>query len=207
MGRTNRAISIGVSAIIVIAVILIMGFGVYFVGVFNATNSTISATSGAAMSAYSNVSSTSKESNSTICIVNVEGAGVFLHLVSDSGKDLANISVVATPKANSCLGYPPYPQPGVQQSNSTGWVDLGAASQANYYYEISLNYSSRDYSFVLPQGPLDITLATFSLPSGNLSISLCYTLTASQSYSCHPYTSATTTVRPNATTTTSFSGS
>lgn len=205
MGITKRAISIGISALVVIAVILIVGFGVYFAGIFNATNSTTSTTSSGVTSAYYNVSSTSYDSDSTVCVVNVEGAGVFLHLVSDSGNDLANVSVLETPKANSCLGYPPYPQPGVQQSNNTGWIDLGAGLQANYDYEISLNYSDRNYSFVLPQGPLDITLATFSLPSGNLNISLCYTLSASQSDSCQTYTNATTTLNPSVTTITSYS--
>lgn len=76
--------------------------------------------------------SSSEISNSTICMVAVEGNGVYLHIVSDSSNDsLSGIKVLAAPKANSCPGsFIPYPFE--QTSNASGWVSLNFPNlQAN----------------------------------------------------------------------------
>jgi hypothetical protein len=62
--------------------------------------------------------------------------------------------------------------------------------QANYYFDVSVGDAGRSYNFSLPQGPLDTTNASLSLPSGNLSITLCYTMATANP--CRPYTGSTT---------------
>ena len=128
---------------------------------------------------------------STICEVGVEGAGVFLHIISDSTRQpLSGISVSAVPVANSCFGAS-RPGPSSYTTNATGWVSLDVSNlQANYFFETSLVYAGRNYSFTLPQGPIETTNATLSLPSGTLSTSLCF---ATGSKTCFPYSAPTTT--------------
>ena len=137
--------------------------------------------------------SSSEISNSTICVVPVEGNGVYLRIASDSSNDsLSDINVLAAPKANSCPGsFIPYPFQ--QTSNASGWVSLNFPNlQANYYYQVSiLDYDGKNYSFVLPQGPLETTLASVSLPSGNLKIQLCLTDYGPTRLSCQPYVNET----------------
>lgn len=124
-------------------------------------------------------------STSTICIVPVEGAGAYLQVLSDSTQQpLSNVSVSVLPTASSCFGYPPLPGPASYTSNSTGWVSIYGL-QANYYFETSLTYAGRSYNFTLPQGPMETTYATLSLPSGNLSITVCNP--SFQAPNCTPY--------------------
>lgn len=123
--------------------------------------------------------------NTTYCIVPDTGGGVYLQLISISGQPLNNISIYASPKANSCYGYPPFPQPVQKETNGSGWILLDGL-QANYFYNIELTYQNRLYNFTLPQGPTETTIATYSLPAGNLSINLC----TSQPQSCYPHTSS-----------------
>ena len=178
MGKANRAISLGITALILIAIILIVGFGVYLSYTFNTTGTT----------------SSSNSSKATYCVVADTGY-VYLQAVSSSGEGIGNVSVLETPKANYCYGYPPFPTPTEQQTNATGYVAFGGL-QSNYYYLISLNYSGRSYNFTLPQGPGEYTMATYSLPAGSLSILLC----TSQPYLCNSYTSTSYTNTPQVTT-------
>ena len=121
------------------------------------------------------------QTNTTLCMVPDTGAGVYLQLISSSGEPLNNISILATPKANSCYGLPPYPQATQQETNSSGWIALEGL-QVNYYYDIEFTYQNVQYNFTLPQGIGEITMANYSLPVGNLSINLCFT----QPQSCNP---------------------
>jgi len=159
-------------AFILVVVVVVIGLGVFL-------NGTLKSTSSITTSA-----STSGSSVSTICEVPDTGGGVFLQLISSSGNELGNISVLATPKAASCFGEPPLPQTSQQETNSSGWISL-AGLQANYYYNIELTFQNMQYNFTLPQGPGEITMATYNLPAGNLSINMCFT----QPQSCNPYTS------------------
>ena len=183
----TTVLSLGVVAIVLVAVV-----GVLFVSNQFGERPTTTSTSSAL---------------STMCEVPVEGAGVFLHVVSDSTqKPLAGILVYAVPTASSCYGAG-RPGPGSYTTNATGWVSLNVTNlQANYFFETSLMYAGQNYSFVLPQGPLDTTNATLRLPSGNLSISLCYTMTTHSP--CSPYTASTTgtSLQGTATTTTVMGG-
>jgi len=142
-------------------------------------------------SAASNSSSITSTNNTTsvVCVINVEGSGTYLHIISDSSKEpLPAISVQVTPEASSCLGFSK-PGPSTYVTNASGWISVGGL-QANYYFDASLVYAGRDYSFSLPQGPLDTTNATLGLPSGNLTISLCNTMATTNP--CRPYTQSTT---------------
>jgi len=134
-------------------------------------------------------SSCTNLANTTICVVPDTGGGVYLQLISSTtGEPLNNVSVVATPKASSCYGFPPYPQPIQKATNGSGWIALDGL-QANYYYNIELTFQNTRYNFTLPQGPGEFTLATYSLPGGNLSVNLCFT----QPQQCYPYTSSSAT--------------
>ena len=139
---------------------------------------------------YSTSDTTTGITNSTVCIINVEGAGTYLRIVSDSTQQpLAGISVSVLPAANSCFGAS-RPGPATYTTNATGWVSVGGM-QANYYFDVSVGDAGRSYNFSLPQGPLDTTNATLSLPSGSLSITLCYTMATANP--CRPYTGSATT--------------
>jgi hypothetical protein len=134
---------------------------------------------------------TSTNTISTICTVAVEGAGTYLHVVSDSTqRPLPGIPVHVLPTANSCFGAS-RPGPATYTTNATGWVSIGGM-QANYYFDVSLADAGSIYNFSLPQGPLDSTNATLSLPSGNLSVSLCYTMASTNP--CKPYAESATTI-------------
>jgi hypothetical protein len=126
-----------------------------------------------------------------VCEVPVEGSGVFLHIVSDSTQQsLSGITVHAEPFATSpCTSRL---QSSTYTTNATGWVSIDVTNlTANYYFDTFLEYAGQDHTFVLPQGPLDITNATLRLTSGSLSISLCYTMATSNP--CRAYTQSTTT--------------
>ncbi len=218
--KANRGISLGISALIVIALILIVGFGVYLNATLNptlnttytkatditvipsppftpsvvCTNTTAIQHATLTCTAIATSSSSSGSLTTTYCVVPDTGY-VYLQIVSSSGVGLGNISVLETPKANSCFGYPPFPSPTEQQTNATGYVAFGGL-QSNYYYLISLNYSGSSYNFTLPQGPGENTMATYSVPAGSLSILLC----TPQPYLCNSYTSATYTNTPQVTT-------
>ncbi len=139
---------------------------------------------------------------STVCIVLAEGAGTYLHIVSDSTQQpLSGVSALVTPTATECLGTS-RPSPFADRSNASGWISIGGL-QANYYFEVSLGYAGKNYSFSLPQGPESRTYATFRLPSANLSITLCYML--ANPPSCRPsnQTAVTSTTTVSAYTVTS----
>jgi hypothetical protein len=142
---------------------------------------------------------------STACEVPVEGSGVFLHVVSDSNnQSLSGIFVQVVPRATSCYGVVK-PSPADYTTNATGWISINVSNtQANWYFETSTVYAGRTYSFNLPQGPLDTTNATLSLPSGNLGISLCYTMATSNP--CRPYSTTTTNASQSTITITSVQG-
>jgi hypothetical protein len=142
------------------------------------------------ITAYLPATEPQSHTTSTVCVVPVEGTGTYLHIVSDSTQQpLPGITVNVLPTANSCFGFS-IPGPAAYITNATGWVSL-EGMPANYYFQTSLTYAGRSYNFSLPQGPLDTTNATLSLPSGNLIISLCYSLTTVNA--CRPYTETTTT--------------
>ena len=172
----RRGIGIIPVALGVVAVVVVATTGVLFFTDQSRTN-------------FTSVSTNS--SLSTACEVPVEGSGVFLHVVSDSTQQsLSGITVHVNPTATSCYGIVK-PSPADYTTNATGWISINVSNtQANWYFETSLVYAGRTYSFNLPQGPLDITNATLRLPSGNLSTSLCYTMATSNP--CRPYTTSTT---------------
>ena len=177
-----RRAAIGTYTLVLIAIIAVAAISIVFVASQSSTTSTTTQSSSLSQSTITShppatsttsVSSSNGNTTSTICVVNVEGAGTYLQIVSDSTQQpLSGISVSVLPTASSCLGYPPIPGPETYTTNATGWVSMGGL-QANYYFETSLTYTGRNYSFVLPQGPIETTNATLSLPSGTLSISLC----------------------------------
>ena len=168
----TAVVALGVTAIVIVAVAGVL---------------VITSQSGA-----SSTGTSTSRTFSTTCEVPVEGAGVFLHIVSDSTQQpLPEISVHAVPTASSCFGASG-PGPSIYITNATGWVSMNVSSlQANYYFNTSLAYEGRNYNFILPQGPLDTTNATLHLPSGNLSISLCYTMATSNP--CRLYNASSTT--------------
>lgn len=194
-----RRAAIGTYTLVLIAIIAVAAISIVFVASQSSTTSTTTQSSSLSQSTITShppatsttsVSSSNGNTTSTICVVNVEGAGTYLQIVSDSTQQpLSGISVSVLPTASSCLGYPPIPGPETYTTNATGWVSMGGL-QANYYFETSLTYTGRNYSFVLPQGPIETTNATLSLPSGTLSISLC---NATGTKTCSPYSASTTT--------------
>jgi len=146
------------------------------------------------------VSTTSESTSSsgTVCVVPVEGNGVYLHIVSDSSnRSLSGVKLFVTPKANFCFGTF-VPTSFSQVSNQSGWADLSLPNlQANYYYQVSIpNFFGRNYSITLPQAPLETTIASINLPSGNLTIQLCQTLNGPTRFSCLPYVNSTDTYTP-----------
>jgi hypothetical protein len=127
--------------------------------------------------------------NTKICLVPDTGGGVYLQLISStSDEPLNNVSVLATPRASSCYGYPPYPKPSQKQTNGSGGISLDG-QLANYNYGIEFSYQNIQYNFTLRQGPGEITIGTYNLPSGDLSINLC----SSQPQLFYPYTSSSAT--------------
>lgn len=176
LSRARQARSVGVTvpagAISLIFVLLVVSaFGIY-VGL---------------------AANNSSQSITTVCVVPVGGAGVYVHLVHDLNLNItgypSGVILSATPAAYSCNGLS-IPATTKVETNSSGWAALEGIA-ANYYYQIELNYQGRSYSFTLLQGPLDITIGTLSLPSGSLSVVLCYTLDLP--YSCGPFNNMTIT--------------
>lgn len=188
-----------VSIFVVLQLIVALSvFGIILPTNLQHTSSVSSSVSTSYYSTLSNTNATnatfssSEITNSTICMVAVEGNGVYLRIVSDSSNDsLSGINVLAIPESNSCPGsFIPYSFE--QTSNASGWVSLNFPNlQANYYYQVLIDYNGKNYSFVLPQGPLETTLALVSLPSGNLKIQLCVTDYGPTRLSCQPYVNET----------------
>ncbi len=207
----------GIAQTVLVAVVVVLIIAASTAGYLTVSSRTVSSTlttgpiftTSIITTCYCNVTfpnnaiyNSSEVSNSTICVVPVEGNGVYLRIASDSlNQSLSGIKVLATPKANSCFGEF-IPEPFELTSNTSGWVFLNFPNlQANYYYEVSiLDYDGKDYSFVLPQGPLETTLALLDLPSGSLSIQLCQTLFDPIRFSCQPYANETNTFTPTITT-------
>jgi hypothetical protein len=181
----QRGIGVIPVALGVVAVIVVAAAGVLF---FTDQSTNLTTTS-------------TNSSPSTVCEVQVEGAGVFLQVISDSTQQpLPGITVHVNPTATSCYGIVK-PSVADYTTNATGWIAIDVSNTpANVYFQASLVYAGRTYSFNLPQGPLDTTNATLRLPSGNLSISLCNTMATSNP--CSPYTTSTTSPQGAYTTTT-----
>jgi len=198
-----------VSTLIVVALIVGAGIG-YFANTTSKTTQTVTYTESntsteettsivtlpIAEQNSTNSSSYNETGVSTVfCVVLVEGNGVDLRIADSSNHSLGGLTVYAVPKANSCLGEPPFPTPFEQTSNATGWVALNSPNiQANYYYQVTvLDYGGKNYSLVLPQWPLETTLANLSLPSGNLTVQHCQTLYEPTRFSCNPFVNSTST--------------
>lgn len=183
-----RRIAIGTTTITLVIIIVIIVGAMGFFSLASQPSTSKPSNS----SSNSSVITPTNNTASTICIVPVEGAGVFLHIVSDSTQQpVPGIAVQVIPTATSCFGVS-RPGPADYTTNTTGWISIDVNNlQANYYFLVSLENGGRSYNFSLPQGPLDTTNATLSLPSGNLSITLCYTMATANP--CRPYTESTTT--------------
>ena len=195
-------------AVVVVLIILAVAAG--YLATYNPRTPTSALTTGPAFTTTATTSSlttcncnatypnnaiynSSEVSNSTICEVLVEGNGVYLRIASDSSnQSLSGIKVLVTPKANSCYGEF-VPDPFELTSNGSGWVFLNFPNlQANYYYQVSiLDYDGKNYSFVLPQWPLETTIASINLPSGSLGIQLCETLYDPLRFGCQPFVNET----------------
>jgi hypothetical protein len=141
---------------------------------------------------------------STVCVINAQGYGTYLHVVSDSTQQpVSGVSFHFVPIAYSCLGYG-IPTAANYTTNSTGWIFLYGV-QANYLFQSYLTYAGRSYNVTLPQRPGELTYATLQLPSGNLTIMLCLPINGSAP-ACSPYNrTGTSSVTPSVSSSTSVS--
>jgi hypothetical protein len=168
MASTQRAIGMTTIALVVAAVVIIAAVGAFVIsGQLNAK-----ATNTSHPTSSSTTSTVSNNNTFSSCGVNFMSSGGYLHLVADSTEQpLSGITVEVSPIANSTCYV--HGAPTAYITNASGWVSTGALP-GGAYFEVSLQYAGRGYSFSIPQVSLDVTTVTLGLPSGSLDATECY---------------------------------
>jgi len=202
LAQTSRAISLGVSALIAIALTLIVGFGAFISTIVNTTstnivsnNSSIQTFTHQLTQTYS--PSTSTSSSSFACTISAEPTGFYLHVVSDNsglpvqGANLTATLVSVCDNVNSTLTD----SHEYFTTNSSGWtsVVLSFVPSGNYFLIFNVVYYNSSFTFAktfdvywLPEQGAFVTL---SIPSGNVTI--VYRTPLSCNVACTYATSAT----------------
>lgn len=134
----------------------------------------VSSSTTAGNSTYSSMTSTSSAtqtattSTTVSCVVSGYPDGIFLRVLTNAGAPISGLAVsgqsVYTVNGETCLN------PVSSTTNSTGWAYLG--SNPGYYY-VSVSYSGTGYNLTIPSRPVTESIATYYLPSGNLTIVYC----------------------------------
>jgi len=111
--------------------------------------------------------------NSNItCTFSGEPDGVMVHLLlSDSnGSALSGVQIHGY-IATACNGVSQIFGLQPATTNSSGWTTFRDVFPGNY--NLALNYSGEMYTFTVPARPTVLTIATYRIPSGSLSVEFC----------------------------------
>lgn len=187
--KANKAISLGVSAVIVIVIILIVGFGVYLNDTFNTTSTTTppaltfanGSSSSSSSSTLSNLvsqptQSSTSSTDATItnytCIFPGQSFGLSFRVLSDATlKPVAGANVTALytfPGIGSCSNYTSGKTSSTFTTNSTEWYSLQGLNDGNY--SLDVNYSALNYVLTAQLASSTYTCATLYVPSGNTNV-------------------------------------
>ena len=93
------------------------------------------------------------------CFFSGEPWGVALQVLSNSGSPVPGVEITGGTVGNQCGDYS---IPGVV-TNSTGWVTLPGNPGA---YNLTVNYSGREYNIGAPMFPISLTQIKIHVPSG-----------------------------------------
>ena len=172
MARVKSAISLGVSALIIIAIILIVGFGLFLNATFNTTSSTTNALNTNRLTTTSTHLGSSLSAVSTVCYVQGQPAGFFIRILSDSAfTPVVGVKVMATNNPALCNSTPATKQTTVTfTTNSNEWYTLPSDNNAGYSFMVT--YSSQKYNFTASLRPLSVTCATLFITSGRTNITI-----------------------------------
>ena len=139
----------------------------------SSVTSVVSSTTTAGNSTYSSATSTSSATTATTttavsCVVSGYPDGIFLQVLTNAGVPISGLGVsgqsVYTVNGETCTN------PVSSTTNTTGWAYLGS-NPGNYY--VSVSYSGTGYNTTIPSRPTIESIATYYLPSGNLTIIYC----------------------------------
>jgi hypothetical protein len=128
-----------------------------------AVSGTVSSTTGANSTVITTITTTGES-----CIVSGYPYGIFLQILTDSGAPVAGstISGQAVYGVNNQMCTNAVSA----KTNSTGWAYLGS-NPGNYY--VTFSYSETSYNLTIPSRPVTETIATYYVPSGNLTNEYC----------------------------------
>lgn len=135
--------------------------------------STVTAVSTTVVSTSTTVNSSSVISTATTttgvsCIVAGYPDGIYLQVLTNSGSPISGLAVSGQAIYSVCGQT--YSNSVATSTNSTGWAYLG--SNPGYYY-ISFTYNGANYDLTIPSQPITMSIATYYVPSGNLTVSYC----------------------------------
>lgn len=174
MTRAKSAISLGVSALIVIALIIVVGFGAYLNATLNTTNTSNVTTLSPVTTSISQTPATSTITTSiaTVCSISGQPAGLELRILSDTSKTpISGAEVKATNQPALCDNTPATKQATVTFTTSdTEWYSLPSDNNAGYSFTVS--YSGQDYNFTATLRPVSITCATLFIPSDKTNVTI-----------------------------------
>jgi len=165
--RAKSALSLGFSALIVIALIIIVGFGIFLSSTFNLTSTT------SIQSRYiSSTGTVTINATSTNCFITGQPGGIFLTVLSDSNATPVIGAQIAATNQPAGVNGSPCGKPATVKFTTRGaeWYQL--ASDNNAGYSITVTYSGQTYNFTARLAPVSLTCATLFVPSGRTNVTI-----------------------------------
>lgn len=136
--------------------------------VVSSSSTVVSNTVSSSSSANSSTGVTTSTTTSVSCVVSGYPDGIYLQILTNSGAMISG-SLVSGQSVYAVNGQE-CTNPVLTSTNSTGWAYLG--SNPGTYY-VSLSYSGNGYNLTIPSKPVTESIATYYIPSGNLTIEYC----------------------------------
>ena len=169
--RSATGTTILVMVVVAIIVVAMLGYVILSSPLTPGLSTVTSSTAQLMTSPSASATSSSGTSTTTICNVSAYPFGIVLQVLSDSGSPIQGVEVTGETLANYCGGQQTNQLPS-SMTNSTGWVSFLEGYPGSY--ELTVSYSGNGYNVTVPTTPTFATYATFMIPSGNLTTSLCY---------------------------------
>jgi hypothetical protein len=123
---------------------------------------------------------------STICAESAQ-SGVLVHLVNEYGGPIVG-DPVSSYTMGSCGNLTQVTVNPVNVTNSSGWADLRYGQVGNYYVSVGVGSNPTTYyNFTVPTMPLAVSIVTYNLYSGNMTVHFCGGFFTETTAQCNPY--------------------
>jgi hypothetical protein len=174
MKKVKSAISLGVSALVIIVLIFIVGFGFFL----NATFDTTSTETFTHQLTQSSSLFPAVTTSSAYCTISAEPTGFYLHVIADNSDTPIKNARLAVTQVSRCDNGNTTLSDSQESftTNSSGWitVTLPFLASGNFFLIFAVQYSNSTYTFSktfdVYWQPEQGTFVTLSIPSGSVGI-------------------------------------